>query len=176
MTARSLLLIAPILAAGAGVGCGANTGTSSHQPTVPQLDGVYQRTRSAESVAQHDHVPVSQALAENYGDFVLVIRGTRFALTQQNAKACTWQYGTLGVHGGRLDMLFTDGGGRAPDNAENKPGEHFVWRARYFRGALALVPVTPTDLSPETWHRTSVTPSASALTRACRPPAAALSG
>lgn len=176
MTARSLLLIAPMLAAAAGIGCGANTGTSSRHPTLPRLDGVYQRTESAESVARHDHVPISQALAENYGDFVLVIHGTRFAFTQHNAKACTWQYGTLGVHGDRLDMLFTDGGGRAPNNAENKPGEHFVWRARYFRGALALVAVAPTDLTPETWQRTSVTPRASALTRACRPPAAALSG
>lgn len=104
------------------------------------------------------------------------IRGTRFAFTQHNAQACTWQYGTLRLHGGHLDMLFTDGGGRAPNNAENKPGEHFVWDASYFRGALALAAITPPDLTPETWRRTSVTPRASALARACRPPAVALSG
>jgi hypothetical protein len=75
-----------------------------------------------------------------------------------------------------MDMLFIDGGGKAPNNAQNKPGEHFVWKASYFRGALALVPVTPTDLMAETWQRTSATPTASALTRNCRPPAAALSG
>jgi len=176
MTSRSILLVTSVLAAVGGVGCGGSRGTSSHDPTLPRLDGVYRRTQSAESVAQHDHVPVSQALAENYGDFVLVIRGTRFAFTQSNAKACTWQYGTLRVHSGRIEMLFIDGGGRAPDNAENKPGEHFVWKASYFRGALALVPVTPTDLMAETWQRVSTTPTASALTRGCRPPTAALSG
>lgn len=170
MKTRSILLVAAVMAP---AGCG---GGQSKPAALPALDGVYHRTTSAAAVARHDHVRVADATAENYGNFVLVIEGRRFAVTQSNRKACTWQYGTLRVRGSRMDWLFIDGGGKAPNNAQNKPGEHFVWKARYFRGALALVPVEPTDLSPETWRRTSTTPSARALTPGCRPPAKALSG
>ena len=172
MKARTTLLVTVLLAP---AGCGGGSGHAK-PASVPALDGVYHRTVSAAAVARHDHVPVSQAVAENYGDFVLVIEGRRFAFTQSNPRACTWQYGTLRVRGSRMDWLFIDGGGRAPNNAQNKPGEHFIWKARYFRSALALVPVEPTDLSPETWRRSSTTPSARALTPGCRPPAKALSG
>ena len=156
-------------AAVAAAGCSGNKARTA--PTsFAQVDGVYHRNVSAVANARHDGV----AIAENYGDFVLVIKHGHFAFTQHNAKACTWQYGTLRMRGSRMDWLFTDGGGKAPNNAENKPGEHFVWRASLFRGALTLVPVTPTDIERETWHQTSRTPTADALTAACRPPAAAL--
>lgn len=133
-------------------------------------------TISPAAVARRDHVRVAQAVAENYGDFTLVVRDGHFALTQRNPKACTWQYGKLRLNGDRMDWFFTDGGGRAPNNAENKPGEHFIWKTTLYRGALTLHPITPTDLTTEAWHRTGGAPTVRVLASACRPPLTALSG
>jgi hypothetical protein len=156
-------------------GCG--SGTSTHSAlTRAELSGVYERTASAESVARHDGVPVAQAVAENYGVFTLVIKNGRFAFTQHNSKACTWQYGRLRVTGDRMDWWFTDGGGIAPNNAENKPGEHFVWRTTLYRGELTLRPVSPTDLPTMTWHKVDGAPTIGVLAAPCRPPATALTG
>lgn len=171
-----LLLVAATGVAGCGAADSRPTAASTGGASLPRLDGTYRRSATAKAVADHDGVPVSEAAPENYGDFVLVIRGTRFAFTQSNAKACTWQYGTLRITRDRLDWLFSDGGGRAPTNAQNKPGEHFVWRASLFRGVLTLKPITPTDLVTESWRRTNAPPTIGALDRRCRPPAAALPG
>jgi TRAP-type C4-dicarboxylate transport system substrate-binding protein len=142
-------------------------------PTAHPLDGVYRQHVTAREEAKNDHVPLSQAVPENWGDFVLVIKNGHFAFTQENARACTWQYGALTVKRAQMDWRFTDGGGIAPTNAENKPGEFFVWRWSLYRGALTLNAIRPKDLSPEIWQRTSTTPSVHALSRRCPPPAKA---
>ena len=144
--------------------------SSAPSPT----DGVYRMATTAESVARHDNVPLSQATPENYGDFVLVIDRGRFALTQENRLACTWQYGRVRIEGDRMMWAFTDGGGIAPTNAENKPGELFTWRWSLFRDTLSLGRVTPTDLTDETWHRITPTPSRAYFPKRCPPPAEAL--
>jgi hypothetical protein len=115
-------------------------------------------------------VPLAEVTQENYGDFVLVIDRGRFAFTQENENACTWQYGKATLKGSELDWDFTDGGGIAPTNAQNKPGEHFEWRWSIYRQVLTLRPIIPTDLAVETWQRTSVTPSKTALSHRCPPP------
>jgi hypothetical protein len=138
------------------------------------FDGVYRRSVTAQQLARHDHVPVTEAVPENYGDFVLVMDRGQFAMTQHNSKACTWQYGRMSVAGDRLQWDFTDGGGLAPTNAQNKPGEEFVLKPALYRGTLTLTPITPTDLSPMVWQRTNAQPSRSALDQRCHPPAAAL--
>jgi TRAP-type C4-dicarboxylate transport system substrate-binding protein len=147
--------------------------TASSTAPSPE-DGVYRMTTTAKEVAQHDDVPTSQATPENYGDFVLVVDRGRFAFTQQNKLACTWQYGRIRIEGDRMMWEFTNGGGIAPTNAENKPGELFVWRWNLFRDVLSLHPITPTDLTTETWRRVTSTPSAEYLARRCPPPADAL--
>jgi hypothetical protein len=121
MPKRSTVLTAVLVAAIGCAGCGGSSGNSGRDEGLPRLDGLYERTQSAAAVARHDHVPVSQALAENYGDFVLVIRGGQFALTQRNEHACTWQYGMIHAHRDRVDWLFTDGGGEARTTQRTSP-------------------------------------------------------
>ena len=75
---------------------------------------------------------------ENYGHWVYVVDRGRFAFSQENGPACTWGYGTWKVHGDTVEWLFTDGGGEAPNGAENKPGERFVFGWSRFRDTLTL--------------------------------------
>jgi hypothetical protein len=139
------------------------------------LDGVWRYTDTAADLraagaSQGDIVP------ENYGTFTMVIDRGRFAGTQEDQQACTWSYGTVTVNGNEFEQLTTDGGGIAPDNAFNKPGELFTWRWSLYRGVLTLYPVqgavSPTP--PKPWVRISTTPSARFLSRRCLPPAGAL--
>jgi hypothetical protein len=180
MSPRPALLVLLLVAATGVAGCSAAdsrpTAASTGAANLPRLDGTYRRSVTAKAAADDEGVPVSDATPENYGDFVLVIRGARFAFTQSNAKACTWQYGALRIAGDHVEWRFSDGGGRAPTNAQNKPGEHFVWTATLFRGVLTLQPITPADLTTESWRRTNARPTIDALDHRCRPPAAALPG
>jgi hypothetical protein len=137
------------------------------------LDGTYRRRETAQQEARGEGVPVSDATPENWGDFVLVIDRGRFAFTQQNASACTWQYGTVTLKANEMDWSFKDGGGIAPTGSQNKPGELFVWRWNLYRGVLRLVALSPSDLSPEAWQHTGP-PSAAALSKRCPPPRKAL--
>jgi TRAP-type C4-dicarboxylate transport system substrate-binding protein len=139
------------------------------------LDGVWRYTDTAADlraagVSQGDIVP------ENYGTFTMVIDRGRFAVTQEDQQACTWAFGTFTVKGNEFEQLFTDGGGIAPDNAANKPGEFFTFRWSLYRGVLTLFPVkgavSPTP--PKPWVRISTTPSARFLSRRCPPPTGAL--
>jgi hypothetical protein len=138
------------------------------------LDGVYRMTVSQAAAARYGHVPASRAIPENYGDFVLVIDRGRFAFTQANAKACTWQYGTLSLKADRMNWLFTDGGGIAPTNSQIKPGERLVFKSTLYRGTLKLTAIAPADLGRQIWRQVSTAPRAAALNQRCRPPAAAL--
>jgi TRAP-type C4-dicarboxylate transport system substrate-binding protein len=148
-------------------------------PTAPvarsrQLDGVYRAIVTREQQAKHDGVPPAKAIAENYGKFTLVIDGDHFAFTQENAEACTWQYGAARLTGDKLRWSFTDGGGLAPNNAQNKPGEVFVWRWSLYRNVLTLRAVEPRELATAVWHRFASTPSSRYLSRRCPPPKSAL--
>ena len=143
--------------------------------TAGPLDGVWQYTDTAADlraagVSQGDIIP------ENYGTFTIVIDRGRFAFTNENQQACVWGYGTFTVKGNEFEQLFTDGGGIAPDNAANKPGEFFTYRWSLYRGVLTLYPVTGavSPTLPKPWLRISTTPSARFLSRRCPPPAGAL--
>jgi TRAP-type C4-dicarboxylate transport system substrate-binding protein len=154
-------------------------GCRASAPTAPvarptKLDGVYRDTITRDQLAKHDGVPPAKAIAENFGRFTLVIDRDRFAFTQENAEACTWQYGTAHLSGDKLRWSFIDGGGIAPNNAENKPGELFVWRWSLYRDRLTLRSVQPPDLGTHIWHRFASTPSARYLSRRCPPPKDAL--
>jgi len=139
------------------------------------FDGVWRYTDTpadlrAAGVPQGDIVP------ENYGTFRMVFDRGRFAYQQENRLACTWAYGTFTVKGNEVEELVTDGGGIAPTNSANSPGEFFTFRWSLYRGVLTLSSVkgavSPAPLKPLV--RISTTPSAHFLSRRCLPPAGAL--
>lgn len=124
-------------------------------------------------------VPIDpERVPENYGHWIFVFRGRHFAITQEYRNACTWGYGKLNVKGAQMEWTFTDGGGIAPDNAQNKPGDFFVFGWSLYRGTLTLTPVpgaiSPLNFRGKPWHRISTTPSAKYFSKRCPPPAGAL--
>jgi hypothetical protein len=142
------------------------------------LDGVWQFTTTAADLRALPGVSQGDIVPENYGTYTFVIDRGRFAFTQENRQACTWAYGNLTVTGDRFEWLFTDGGGIAPNNAVNKPGEFFTFRWSLYRGMLTLYPVkgavSPNPSLGKPWPRISATPSARFLSKRCPPPAGAL--
>jgi len=140
-----------------------------------QLDGVWRYTDTPADL-QAIGAPQGDIVPENYGTFTMVVDRGRFAVTQENAQACTWSYGPFTVRGDRFEQLVTDGGGIAPTGAANKPGELFTFRWSRYRGVLTLYPVqgavSPTP--PKPWVMISTTPSARFLSTRCPPPTGAL--
>ena len=115
---------------------------------------------------------------ENWGHWVFVFDRGRFAITQENKTSCTWGYGTYAVNGNRMSWTFQDGGGIAPNNAMNRPGEYFAFDFSAYRDTLVLTPVSgeisPVNFRAEPWRLLSSTPSSEHLSTRCPPPAAAL--
>jgi hypothetical protein len=77
-----------------------------------------------------------------------------------------------------MEWTFADGGGIAPNDAQNKPGESFVFGWNLYRDTLTLTPVarqiSPRSFRIKPWHRISTTPSFSYLNKNCPPPPNAL--
>jgi TRAP-type C4-dicarboxylate transport system substrate-binding protein len=115
---------------------------------------------------------------ENCGTWIFTFGHGRFSITQENGSACTWGYGTYTVTGDVVEWRFVDGGGIAPTNAVNKPGEDFVfrWSAYRDRMTLSAVPgaISPGPFMITPWRRLSTKPDASYLSQRCPPPAQAL--
>ena len=145
---------------------------SARAPTAARtaLDGVWQM----------DTASSPDGVAENWGHWIFVFDHGKFADTQENKAACTWGYGTFSVRGDRTSWKFIDGGGIAPNNAENKPGEFFVFRLSSYRDTLKLSPVHdgigPLNFRAEPWRRLSSTPTRRYFSKRCPPPAEALPG
>jgi TRAP-type transport system periplasmic protein len=116
--------------------------------------------------------------AENYGTWTFVFDQGRFAITQQYKNACTWGYGRFRVNGQQTAWTFTDGGGIAPNRANNKPGEFFRFGWSRYRDTLKLTPIkgasSPGNFRAKPWHLISSTPSRRFLNTHCPPPARAL--
>jgi hypothetical protein len=102
---------------------------------VSAVDGLYHMTDTLEQVAE---VAPADAVPENWGAWTLALDRGLMAWAQENAQACTWGYGTFVVKGGVLEIRFRDGGGIAPNNAINKPGELLAFRWRRYRDRLTL--------------------------------------
>jgi hypothetical protein len=115
-------------------------------------------------------------LDENWGHWVFVFDHGRFAITQENPRACTWGYGTFAVRGDQTTWQFTDGGGKAPNGAVNKPGESFSYRFSAYRDTLTLSPVkgriSPVNFIAKPWRKISSSASPGRLSRHCPPPVA----
>lgn len=141
------------------------------------LDGVYRVTTTPKDLRAAG-AAAGDVLPENYGTWTYVFDRGRFAFTQEDEKACTWGYGTFAVKGNKVEWRFTDGGGIAPNNAFNKPGELFRFGWSLYRETLTLTPV-PGAISPENfrikpWQRISSTPSSRSFSKRCPPPGNAL--
>jgi TRAP-type C4-dicarboxylate transport system substrate-binding protein len=137
------------------------------------LDGTWRMDTSKRAAAP-------DFIAENWGHWIFVFDRGRFADTQENRDACTWGYGTYSVRGQRMTWRFIDGGGEAPNGAENKPGEEFVFGFSAFHDTLTVSPVkgavSPLNFRDRPWRRLSTKPSPERFSRRCPPPAKALGG
>jgi len=156
-------------------GCGH---TARLAGTAGPLDGVYQFTDTAAQLRAASGTSAGDVVPENYGAWTLVLDRGHFAFTQEDRQACTWGYGTFTVRGNKMEWLVINGGGIAPDNATNKPGEDYLFGWSLYRGVLTLSPVksaiSPGNFRVKPWARVSTTPSARFLSRRCLPPAGAL--
>jgi TRAP-type transport system periplasmic protein len=135
------------------------------------IDGVW-RMDTDRSAARPDY------LEENWGHWIYVFDRGNFAITQENRDACTWQYGTFEVDGNRMSWTFTNGGGIAPNNAHDKPGEFFVFDFSAYRDTLTVTPVegeiSPPNFRAEPWRLISDTPTRRHFSKRCPPPPPAL--
>ncbi len=149
--------------------CSGRARASAGTPTA--LDGVWRMDTSAVG---------AEGMDENWGHWIFVFDHGKFADTQENRKACTWGYGTFAVRGNQTSWKFTDGGGIAPNNATNKPGEFFVFDLSSYRDTLTLKPVhgeiSPVNFRAKPWRRLSSSPTRRYFSKRCPPPADALSG
>jgi hypothetical protein len=160
--------------------CPTRGGGKVQAEAVTPLDGVYTVTTTLGDFRPGQPDPG----AENWGAWVYVFSHGRFAITQENATACTWGYGTYAVRGSKFIWDFKGGGGIAPNGATNKPGEHFEFLWSLYRDTLTLTPPpgaadNATEIAPENfrarpWHRVSMVPTRTIFSRRCPPPAAAI--
>jgi TRAP-type C4-dicarboxylate transport system substrate-binding protein len=148
---------------------------TAHARQASAFDGVYRMYQSKKLQARIDN---GTPTPENWGRWVLVIDRGRMVWTQNNPDACTWSYGTVELKGDRMTWNFQDGGGIAPTNANNKPGEQFVWQPKLYRDTLSLHAIEPAGLKPSTvrWSKVSDQPTKDVFYERCEPPAAAQVG
>jgi TRAP-type C4-dicarboxylate transport system substrate-binding protein len=127
------------------------------------LDGTWTMSETAADVqaAGAPKGDLSDA-PENSGDWVFVVDRERFAFTQRNGPACTWAYGTWVVSGDQVEWRVIDGGGIAPTNATNKPGELFDYHWSLYRDTLQLSKVdgavSPENFFGNPWRQVSAKP------------------
>ena len=150
---------------------------ASAPEVVSPVDGNY-LAKVTKSDLRNAGVPHGDVVVENYGEFRFVFDRGRFAFTQHEAAACTWGYGTFSVTGDKLQMSFTDGGGKSPNDATNQPGELFGYAWSTYKGAMKWSTV-PGAISPPMWTskprvRQGTAPASKFLGTECPPPAAAL--
>ena len=141
-------------------------------PATP-VDGVW-GFDSDEADLRATHVREEDVTPENWGHHVLAFSRGRFAITQEDREACTWVYGTYRVRGHRVTWDVIDGGGHGPQNATNRPGEHFDYDWSRFKDTLRLaaVPgaVSAPNFNAKPWRRIGGDPRKAPFSRRCPPP------
>jgi TRAP-type C4-dicarboxylate transport system substrate-binding protein len=124
------------------------------------------------------HAPAPDLTPENWGHHVLVFSRGRFAVTQEDQEACTWVYGTYSVRGYRMTWDVSDGGGHGPQDATNRPGEHFDYAWSRFKDTLDVSRVrgasSPPNFISKPWRRIGDDPRRAPLSSRCPPPARGL--
>ena len=140
-----------------------------------RLDGTY----AGDTTAQDDldqGVPANEIVPENWGHWVLVVKDGRYARTQENDAACTWEYGDWRMDDTLVRWTIEAGGGIAPNNALAKSGEDFIFDWTDFDGTLKLTLAVADGPDDVAYNRISDIPDVSAFPTRCAPPAEALTG
>jgi hypothetical protein len=140
------------------------------------LDGVYRFTSSPADLRAAGAQP-NEVVPENYGSWTIVIDRGRFALAQDDSRACTWAYGRLSVKRKTLQLSIVNGGGIAPTGALDKPGELWTYAWSLYRDTLTLGragPVSPAPTMAKPWRRIAAAPSSRFFSKRCLPPQNAL--
>jgi hypothetical protein len=153
---------AAILAACLVAGCRGDT-------TPTDLDGLYRATVAPADLAAIDTPGES---GQEWGTWTLALAGSRFALTRENAHACTWAYGALALAGERMRLTVIDAGGSTPGSS-TEPGDRYRMTWSRYHDVLTLH-TTTNDLAARPWRQIATKPSVPHLSRRCPPPPDAL--
>ena len=147
------------------IGCGQRSGRP------PTLDGVYRATISAKDLAAID---APSEIARTRGAWTLVLRGGRFALTQDGEQGCAWFYGASGLGSHNLmHWTIIDSGAVPAAAASNQRGDHYRFRWTRYRDLLTMTAVRPGSagyFAARPWRRIARRPTAAALSTRCPPP------
>jgi TRAP-type C4-dicarboxylate transport system substrate-binding protein len=161
---------------GQPIDCPALTGRTSSSSTAKdnlasRLDGNYTFTSTDKEMLAAE----GEVIAENWGEWRLVLDHGRYATTQYNEQACTWSHGTYTLTGRNLELTITGAGGKAPNDANSKPGEVFDYGVSLYHNSMkwSQVPnaVSPEGWTTKPWRRDTGKPSADYLDKRCPPPA-----
>jgi TRAP-type C4-dicarboxylate transport system substrate-binding protein len=159
---------------GQPIDCAALTGhsmsTSAPDNSDSKLDGNYLLSFTEKELAAWEPDP----FPENWGEFRLVLDHGRFASTQYNEQACTWNYGKYTLTGTTIELTMAGGGGKGPNDAFNTPGEVFDYGISLYHNSMKWSQVpdaeSPPGLTIKPWHRDTGKPSADYLDKRCLPP------
>jgi TRAP-type C4-dicarboxylate transport system substrate-binding protein len=153
--------------------CAQPNQSATKAEAVSPIDGNYLVNITASDLRAAGDSP-EEAGAENYGEFRFFFDRGHFAFTQHQSPACTWGYGTFTVTGDKVEISFIDGGGTAPNNGGNKPGEVFDYAWSTYKGAMkwSAVPdaVSPAGWTIKPWLRQHSEPARGFLRKDCPPP------
>ena len=137
------------------------------------IDGAWE-FRSTEADLRRTGERLADITPENWGHYVFAFRRGRWIMTQEAPGACTWAYGTFSVRGHRMTWDVTDGGGYGPQNATNRPGEHFDYTWSRFKDTLEISPVrgkiSPKNFLALAWRRIGDDARKAPISRRCPPP------
>jgi TRAP-type C4-dicarboxylate transport system substrate-binding protein len=141
------------------------------------IDGAWE-FRSTEADLRRAGETPAGLTPENWGHYVFAFWRGRWIITQEAPGACTWAYGTFSVRGHRTTWDVTDGGGYGPQNATNRPGEHFDYTWSRFKDTLQLSAVrgkvSAKNFLALAWRRTGDDARKAPISRRCPPPPAGL--
>jgi hypothetical protein len=163
---------------GQPIDCAALTGhpTSTSSPldtSASRLDGNYSLSFTDQEMLAAGASP-DEVMPENWGELRLVLDHGRFASTQYNEQACTWNYGTYTLTGTTIELTLAGGGGKGPNDAFSKPGEVFDYGVSLYHDTMkmsaVLDAVSPSAFTIKPWHRDTGKPSADYLDKRCPPP------
>ena len=158
------------------------TRRAAHRPATQDhaaepVDGTWEFESDAADLRAAPGTP-ADITPENFGHYVFALSRGRWAYTSEAPGACTWGYGTYALRGHRMIWDVTDGGGGGPQNATNRPGEHFEFSWSRFKDTLQVGPlrgaISPNNFIALPWRRVGAEPLRAPFARQCLPPAEGL--
>ena len=131
-----------------------------------RLDGTYSSDTTADDLRAQG-VPEIDVVPGNWGHWVLVVQGGRFALSQENESACTWGAGRWRMDDEIVRLTMETGGSAKPDDHGWRPGEEFAYRWTEFDDVLQLTLATEVGPYDFAFIRETTTPDPSAFPERC---------